>query len=336
VSLEENIKEKALSFGADFVGIAPRSRFEFAPVQSRPENLLPNFQSVIAFGVAMDRGPLEAFFSKRDRRAHALSNGRAIDILTRLQYDLSHWLEKQGHKSLFVLHNGNYHIYRLRPDFSHLHAAMAAGLGRLGLGSFLVSSQFGAAVFLASVITEAELVPDPMVSDEDDPCSKCKCCINICPVQAISTERTKSFVMEGREYTQQWVDKIACGWGCGGLAGHEYQIGKHTVGTWAFNDLPIPTRETVSADYVDANRLGRHPMELAEMEITNGTTYCGYCHKVCVGSKKENTALLKMHIDSGLVRIPDDPTMLHQLQDHNNKLQPYRIPTLEEIETPVH
>jgi len=331
MSLEENVKEKALSFGADFAGIAPRSRFEAAPERSRPENLLPDFRSVIAFGIAMDRGPLEAFISKRSRRPLGLSNGRAIDILNRLQYDLSHWLERQGHKSLFVLQNGNYNLYRGRPDFSHMHAAVAAGLGRLGMGSFFVATEFGGAVHLASVITEAELAPDPMVRDEDDPCCQCKFCIDVCPVQAISRERTKSFFMEGREYTQQWVNKIACAWGCNGLAGHEYQIGKRTVGTWAYNDLPIPTRDEVSTKFVDANRLQRHPMELAEMEITGGSTFCAYCNKVCVGSKKDNAAMFKLHLNSGLVEIPDDPTMLFNLQDHNNKLEKYGIPTMAEV-----
>jgi len=332
MSFEENVRDKVLGFGADFVGIAPRSRFETAPEQSKPENLLPDFRSVISFGIAVDRGPLEAFLSKRSRRPLGLSNSRGLDILNRLQYDLAHWLEKQGHKSLFVLQNGNYNLYRGRPDFSHMHAAVAAGLGRLGMGSFFVHTQYGGAVHLASVITEADLSPDPMVSDKDDPCCRCRLCINVCPVQAISTERTKSFFMEGKEHTQQWVDKIACAWGCNGLAGHKYQIGKHTVGTWSFNDIPVPTRENVSRAFVDANRLERHPMELAEMEITGGTTFCAYCNKVCVGSKKENAALLKMHIDSGLVDIPDDPTLLFQLKDHNNKLEQYHIPSREEME----
>ena len=328
--LEENIKEKVLNGGADFVGIAPRSRFEAAPPPSRPENLMPDFRSVVAFGVAMDRGPLEAFVGKRSRRPLGLANGWAYDILTRLQYDLCHWLERQGHKSLFVLQNGNYNLYRGRPDFSHMHAAVAAGLGRLGLGSFFVHSEFGGAVHLASIITEADLTPDAMVNDEEDPCHQCKFCIDVCPVQAISRERTKSFVMEGREHTQQWVDKIACAWGCNGLAGHQYKIGKRTVGTWAYNDLPVPTREEISSKFVDANRLQRHPMELAEIEITNGTTFCAYCNKVCVGSKKENAAMMKLHLDSGVVEIPKDPTMLYQLHDHNNKLEKYHIPTMEE------
>jgi ferredoxin len=189
-------------------------------------------------------------------------------------------------------------------------------------------------VHLASVITEAELAPDPMVSEEDDPCHQCKLCIEICPVQAISQERTKSFFMEGREYTQQWVDKIACAWGCTGLAGHKYQIGKQTVGTWAYNDLPVPTRDEISKKFVEASRLQRHPMELAEIEITGGnTTFCTYCNKICVGSKKENAALFKLHLKSGLAQIPSDPTMLYQLQAHNTKLEKYEIPTFEEFET---
>jgi epoxyqueuosine reductase QueG len=138
MSLEESVKEMALKSGADFVGIAPSSRFEAAPQFSRPENLLPDFRSVIAFGIAMDRGPLEAFIGKRSRKPLDISHKCALEILTRLQYDLAHWLEKQGHKSLYVLQNLNYNLYRGRPDFSHMHAAVAAGLGRLGLGSFFV------------------------------------------------------------------------------------------------------------------------------------------------------------------------------------------------------
>ena len=68
MSLEENVKEKVLSLGADFVGIAPSSRFEAAPEHARAEKLMPKFKSVVAYGIAMDRGSLEAYFSKASRR----------------------------------------------------------------------------------------------------------------------------------------------------------------------------------------------------------------------------------------------------------------------------
>lgn len=327
MSLDDNVKEEVLSLGADFVGIAPRSRFEFAPEHARPDRLLPNFRSVVAYGIAMDRGALEAYFRKASRRPIHLHMQLATDELDHISLRLSRWLERQGHKSLFIAQNGNYHVYRGRPDFSHRHAAVAAGLGRLGLSSNFVHTQFRGAVHLASVITEAELAPDPMVSDEDNPCHQCKTCINICPVQAISQERTKSFFMEGREYSHQWLNRIRCGWGCGGYAGHQYQVGKHTVGSWAYNDLPIPSEpDELRAKIIEADRFLRHPMELAEKIITNGTQYCGYCHKVCVGTKKDNAALLKLHIDSGLVEIPEDPTMLLHLESANTNLEKYHIP----------
>ena len=174
MSLEENVKEKVLSLGADFAGIAPRSRFEFAPENAQPDKLVPNFHSVVAYGIAMDRGALDAYFSKRSRRPIGLHMQLATDELDHISLRLSRWLERQGFKSVFIAQNGNYHIFRGRPDFSHRHAAVAAGLGRLGLSSNFVHTQFGGAVHLASVITEAVLAPDPMVSDEDIPATSAK------------------------------------------------------------------------------------------------------------------------------------------------------------------
>ena len=332
MSLEEKVKSRVLELGADFVGIAPRSRFDGAPEWSHPENLLPDFHSVVAFGIAMNRGALEAWFSKRSRRPQVLLDRWATQEVDRIAFYVSRWLERQGVKSLFVAQNFHYNTFRGRPDFSHKHAAMAAGLGRLGLSSLFVHTQFGAAVHLCSVITEAELAPDPLVSDEDDPCHRCKSCINICPVQAISQERTKSFVMEGREYSHQWVNKLSCAWGCGGLSGHQYQIGNRTVGTWSYNDLPMPDDTyQFSSEFVATDRFTRHPMELAEMVITQGTEYCGNCHKVCVGTKKDTTALLKLHLNSGVVKIPDDPTLLLNLKSANARLEKYPIPDEEVV-----
>ena len=335
MSLEENIKEKVLDLGADFVGIAPRHRFENAPAFSDPRKLLPNFHSVVAFGIAMSRGALEAWFSKANRRLLVLQDQLAIEEVDRISLHLSGWLERQGFKSVFIAQNGYYNTFRGRPDFSHRHAAVAAGLGRPGLSSHFVHTEFGASVHLASVITEAELAPDPLVSDEDDPCYRCKYCIDICPVQAISRERTKSFIMEGREYSHQWVDKLRCAWGCAGLSGHQYQIGNRVVGTWAYNDLPMPQEMTnYTSKYIEADRFLRHPMDVAEMIITRGTEWCGNCQKICVGSKKGNAALFKLHLNSGVLPIPKEPTLLYQIESANAELDKYHVP-VEEVEALV-
>ncbi|MBL7176342.1 MAG: epoxyqueuosine reductase [Desulfobacteraceae bacterium] len=330
MSLEENIKERVMDLGADFVGIASHSRFEGAPEFSNPQTLLPNFRSVIAFGIVMNHGALEAWFSKRSRRPMVLQDGLATQEIDRISLHLSRWLERQGYKTVFVSQNGYYNVMRGRPDFSHKHAAVAAGLGRLGLSSNFVNTRFGAAVHISSVITETELSPDPVITEEDNPCHGCKTCLQICPEQAMNREVQTSFIMEGKEHFHQKLDGLRCAWGCAGLSGHQYQIGNRTTGTWSYNDLPRPTdRREFYSKFLEADRVLRHPKELAETIITNGTEYCGNCHKVCVGSKEETAALLKLHLESGVVDIPEDRSLILNLTTANSRLEKYHIPTEE-------
>ena len=330
MSFEEELKERVLDLGADFVGIASQSRFDRAPDFSDPKTLLPGFRSVVAFGIAMNRGSLEAWFSKRSRRPQVLSDQLATEELDRISLQLSRWLERKGHKTVFVSQNGYYNLITGRPDFSHKHAAVAAGLGRLGLSSNFVHTRHGAAVHISSVLTEAELRPDPLIGDEDNPCHRCKTCLEICPEQAMSRDQEVSFVMEGQEFFHQRLDGLRCAWGCAGLSGHHYKIGKRTVGTWAYNDLPRPTGLVeFFGKLLEADRFLRHPKELAEMVLTNGTEYCGNCAKICVGSKEETTALFKMYLNSGPVKIPDDPSLVLNLITENQKLEKYRIPEEE-------
>ena len=330
--LEENIKEKVLDLGADFVGIAPRSRFDHAPRFSDPKRLMPEFRSVISFGIAMNRGALEAWFSKSSRRPLYLHDRLATQEVDHISLQLSRWLERQGHKSLFIAQNGQYNAMRGRPDFSHKHAAVAAGLGGLGLSSNFVHTEYGAAVHIASVISEADLEPDPLLTPEENPCHECKTCIQICPEQAMQKDIQTSFFMGNYEYTHQKLDGLCCAWGCAGLSGHEYKIGDRTVGTWSYNNISRPTdRRSFSQRFLDADRFQRHPKELAEIISTNGTEYCGNCSKICVGTKEGTAALFKLHLNAGPVEIPDDPSLLLNLVTANSKLEKYHVPK-EEID----
>jgi len=329
---EEKVKNKTLELGADFVGISSRSRYDAAPDFSNPKNLLSDYQSVIVFGIAMNRGALDAWFSKKSRRPLILQDKLATQELDHISLFLSRWLERDGNKSLFISQNGQYNGMRGRPDFSHKHAAMAAGLGRLGLSSNFVHKEFGAAVHITSVITEAKLEPDPMLTDEENPCHECKSCLQICPEQAMLPEKKAYFHMEDKEYSHQKLDGLRCAWGCSGLSGHHYKIGNREVGTWAYNDIPMPTNPgEFYTKFLKADRYQRHPKEQAEIIMCNGTEFCGNCVKICIGPKKETTALFKTHLNSGLAPIPSDPTLILNVTSANAKLQKYNVPK-EEIE----
>jgi hypothetical protein len=43
--------------------------------------------------------------------------------------------------------------------------------------------------------------------------------------------------------------------------------------------------------------------------------------------------MFKLHLNSGIAETPNDPTLLHQLQDHNNKLDKYPVPRMEKVDT---
>jgi Pyruvate/2-oxoacid:ferredoxin oxidoreductase delta subunit len=101
----------------------------------------------------------------------------------------------------------------------------------LGRGGFLVTPQYGGAVQLISVLTTAELQPDPMI--QEDPCEDCpQPCVSICPVQAIRRDRDRVVVMDGEEYRYGWLSYLRCQWGCGGMVmGDRF---------YALSDLPMP------------------------------------------------------------------------------------------------
>ena len=57
--------------------------------------------------------------------------------------------------------------------FSQRHAAVRAGLGEFGLSGLVITPQYGPRVRYVSIITEAELEPDPLVKEKA--CMRGKC-----------------------------------------------------------------------------------------------------------------------------------------------------------------
>ena len=57
--------------------------------------------------------------------------------------------------------------------FSQRHAAVRAGLGEFGLSGLVINPQYGPRVRYVSIITEAELEPDPLLTEKV--CMRGKC-----------------------------------------------------------------------------------------------------------------------------------------------------------------
>jgi epoxyqueuosine reductase len=230
--LTRAVKEKAISLGAHLVGIAPMKRMENAPPELHPRRLLPEAQSLISMAFRINRGVQQLHLRGISPMPFSRFAGLEPKVrLDEMALDLANFLEDLDYVSLPIPANQYYHQEKGLGEISHRHVAMAAGLGRLGQGGFLVTPQYGGAVQLITILTTAPLLPDPML--EEDPCQGCpQPCVSICPVQALRKDRDRVIVMDGKEYRYGWLSYLRCQWGCGGMV-----MGDRV---YALSDLPMP------------------------------------------------------------------------------------------------
>jgi ferredoxin len=230
--LTRAVKEKAISLGAHLVGIAPMNRMENAPPDLHPRRLLPEVQSLISMALRINRGVQQLHLRGISPMPFSRFAGLEPKVrLDEMALDLANFLEDQDYTSLPIPANQYYYQDKGVGEISHRHVAMAAGLGRLGRGGFLVTPQYGGAVQLITLLTTAPLLPDPML--EDDPCQGCpQPCVSICPFQALRKDRDRVIVMDGKEYRYGWLSYLRCQWGCGGMV-----MGDRV---YALSDLPMP------------------------------------------------------------------------------------------------
>lgn len=167
IEMSDLVKQKALSFGADVVGIAPVERWnDYVPEGYRPYDLLPNAKSVIVVGA---RGPTAgAWKSPNPRLMEVLgldfANDRAIAALnTWVEEDLKYnsiqapGLSVAGHQ----------------PLFSYMLAAVLSGLGTRSLAANIVLNPKYGLLYYSACITTAKLEPDEMLDQDVCPAPMC-------------------------------------------------------------------------------------------------------------------------------------------------------------------
>ncbi len=185
-NFREEIKRR---LGVELLGVAS---VESGPpaLKERTSALLPGAKSVVVFAKEMYReivsllrpskGVGEADPGELIGPHGDFLNGR----LTRAVYELADLLRKEGYRSLPLPAAGCPMDQRsLTAIFSYKHAAVLAGLGRIGRHTMLISPQYGPRQRLACLLTEAPMEPSSGV--QKDTCLQCDACIRACPTQAL-------------------------------------------------------------------------------------------------------------------------------------------------------
>lgn len=226
----EQVKKTARALGADVVGIAPIGRFQGAPIQMDPRQIMPEARSVIAMGFRVMRGSLRGieegtFFSNYSSMGYG---GLTYLYIPLVVINLCRFIEDAGWEAIPIGHQSDWRAIdndgRLRDGYSrpvapgraapdvmiHLRiAAYLAGLGEIGYSKVFLTPQFGPRQRLGVVLTEAELDADP-IYDGPALCDRCMECVKSCPGGGISASETVSVTLAGRQVEWGRLDLAAC------------------------------------------------------------------------------------------------------------------------------
>ena len=320
--IKDKIKNIAKENGAALVGIASRKRLSDGPPSADPEYVLKNARSVISMAVPLDKKSSRDFLNKKDWLSHCAERKRVAQVLYGIYDRITEFLTEKGYQSRSVDINNNYRpekgaadvteMTEFHPIFSHRYAAVAAGLGRLGWSGNVLTREYGALVELGTIVTDAELEPDPLL--EENPCDRCKLCTAACPVQMIGNKDVVSVTVAGI------TDEIAvkrpntCCWiGCTGYHGLASNREWSNWSPYRLSALLPQNKNELDGLNIRLQKADPQ-MQLADNSFNDyrkamfdpdwfTNTVCGNCRLVCWHDLEDRKMNLKELTGSGVVAI---------------------------------
>ena len=141
--------------------------------------------------------------------------------LDEMSYRMGTFLARQGYNVIPIAASNiwRYNQYKdlkaiFAPDVSNIYMAVVAGLADLGYNGLALSPEYGARNRFITVLTDAELEPDPLIPP-GTVCDKCMLCRKHCPTQAFDKEVDGENVLKIEDYEYRFPKKNLwrCSWG---------------------------------------------------------------------------------------------------------------------------
>jgi epoxyqueuosine reductase len=176
-SLTAQLKEIALKFGADLVGIVPAQAIDSLPkiwvgwkiqeYTKKTVDIMPDASSVIVIAYHVWDDMLELAIKKGEEWVYP--GYFPLDVLISGVKD---FLKEKGYKAVYA------------SSISHKRLAQLAGFGNYGKNALIINPIFGPWLRFAAVVTNAELTPDKPFTQ--DLCEDCERCVKACPGNALT------------------------------------------------------------------------------------------------------------------------------------------------------
>lgn len=216
------IKELARKIGAggggvEVVGVAPVSRFKGAPERMHPLNIFPDCKSVISIVQPIPRSTYRGITEGTHWNNYTYYAYNRLNTLFRpiVTDELSRFIEDHGYEAVPV-YPGVAESYPEHPDpvpgrpapevnINVRIAAMACGLGEIGWSKVFLHPVFGPRVRIGTILTDAELEPDPLIKPGTI-CKRCMRCVPTCPGNAIPPRNGPKITIKIDDQEYSWGD----------------------------------------------------------------------------------------------------------------------------------
>lgn len=254
--IEENIRSFLKNQGVQVMGIAGPERLD-GPPSLDPTYTMRGAKSIISFAMPMNVDAIYDFLSKKTPVTHNIDQMICNQKIRHIAERLAGYIKTQGLQACAVPTNNNYRrsldVYSTHPDFSHRFGAIASGIGAQGMSGNVMTKEYGAAVYLSTVVTDAVLKSDPLLPPRyfiDQYCKKCLICDKSCPAKMFEMEKEEYVLLNGYLHPRGKRRSLdLCNASCFGL--HSLSPdkkfsswGRHWITSWVGRE-PDPRKENI-------------------------------------------------------------------------------------------
>lgn len=182
----------------------------FADLRGLPPDVRNDLQYAVSIAVALNPDIIKKIINGPDLE-YFQEYRRANALLDSLGEKAALFLEDRGYGAEY-LSATNTGIDRdtLSTVLPHKTVATRAGLGWIGKCALLITPEYGSAVRITSVLTDAELPAGTAV--DKSRCGDCSACVDICPGNAVSGKEWKAGVSRDYLYDAFACREVAQGW----------------------------------------------------------------------------------------------------------------------------
>ena len=181
MNFNERVRAALKEMGTDLVG--------FADIADLPMDMTGGFPAAVSIAVRLEPSVVSEISNGPTQRYYK-EYVRVNELLGELCVQVADLLTSCGRRARAIeATTANFDNRTLSMPVQHKTIATRAGLGWIGKSALLITEEYGPAVRLGSVLTDAEFeTGEPIVTSR---CGECHRCVDCCPAGAIAGSNWK-------------------------------------------------------------------------------------------------------------------------------------------------